>query len=75
MRTQIDVYGPDQLKVLQQIFDSVWFEMKQDPNFLFVEEEKLREQVSRRVIESVDGDILDIDGIKRSVLASFTHAV
>ena len=75
MRTQIDVYGPDQLKVLQQIFDSVWFEMKQDPGFLFVEEDKLREQVSRRVIESANGDIFDIDGIKRSVLAFFMHAV
>jgi hypothetical protein len=73
MRTHIDVYGPDQLKVLQQIFDSVWFQLKQDPSFVHAHGDKLREQLSRRVIESVNGDILDIDAIKRSVLASFTH--
>jgi hypothetical protein len=75
MRAQIDVCGPDQLKVLQQIFDSVWFQMKQDPAFCFADEEKLREQVSRRVIECANGDVLNVDGIKRSVLAAFEHSV
>jgi hypothetical protein len=74
MRTHIDVYGPDQLKVLQQIFDSVWYQMKQDPGFMFADEGQLRERVSRRVIESVNGDILDSDAIKQSVLASFAQA-
>lgn len=71
MRTQFDVCGPDQLKVLQQIFDSVWFQMQQDPGFLFFDEEKLREKVSRRVIEFAKGDVLDMDGIKQKVIASF----
>lgn len=75
MRTELAVNSPDELKVLQQIFDSVWFQLKQDPAFHFADQDKLREQVSRRVIESANGDILDIEEIKRSVLASFEQAV
>jgi hypothetical protein len=71
MRTQLDVCDSDHLKVLQQIFDSVWFQMKQNPAFGFADEESLREKVSRRVIERANGDILDVEGIKQSVLASF----
>lgn len=71
MRTQLDVCDSDHLKVLQQIFDSVWFQMKQNPAFGFADEERLREQVSRRVIERANGDILDVEGIKQSVLSSF----
>jgi hypothetical protein len=75
MRTQIDVCGPDQLKVLQQIFDSVWFQMKQAPAFCFADEEKLREQISRRVLECANGDVLNVEAIKQSVLATFEHSV
>jgi hypothetical protein len=71
MRTQLDVCDSDHLKVLQQIFDSVWFQMKQNAAFGFADEERLREQVSRRVIERANGDILDVEGIKQSVMASF----
>jgi hypothetical protein len=71
MRTALDVCDSDHLKVLQQIFDSVWFQMKQSPAFGFGDEEKLREQVSRRVIERANGDIFDVEEIKQSVLASF----
>ena len=71
MRTQLNVCDSDHLKVLQQIFDSVWFQMRQGPAFGFADEERLREQVSRRVMERASGDILDVEGIKQSVLTSF----
>ena len=71
MRTETGVCGPDTLKVLQHIYDSVWFEMKQNPAFHFADEQVLREQVSRRVIDLANGDVLDLDGIKQKVIASF----
>jgi hypothetical protein len=69
MRTGIDVCGPDTLKVLQQIFDSVWFQMQQE-GLVDPADESMREQISRLVIHNADGDVLDVDGIKRAVLAS-----
>jgi hypothetical protein len=45
--------------------------MPQDPGLLFAGEEKLREKLSRRVIEFAKGDVLDMDGIKQKVIASF----
>jgi hypothetical protein len=69
MRTGIGVCGPDALKVLQQIFDSVWFQMEQE-GLVDPADQSMREQISRLVIDNVDGDVLDVDGIKRAVLAS-----
>jgi hypothetical protein len=69
MRAGVDVCGPDTLKVLQQIFDSIWFQMKQE-GLVDPADIRMREQISRLVIENVDGDVLDVDGIKRAVLAS-----
>lgn len=74
MRTTIDVCGPDKLKVLQQIFDSVWLQMKQDPTLPCADDDTLREQVSRRVMEFANRDVLDVNGIKRKVLNSFKAA-
>jgi hypothetical protein len=74
MRTGTDVCGPDQLKILQQIFDSVWQQMKLDPNFHIVEEEELRLQVSQRVLAYAEPDLLDINGIKHRVLRSFAKS-
>jgi hypothetical protein len=70
MRTGMDVCGPDQLKVLQQIFDSVWLQMKQDSNFQLAEEEELRREVSQRVIAFAGQDLFDLNGIKSRVLKS-----
>jgi hypothetical protein len=74
MRTAINVCGPDELNVLQQIFDSVWIQLKQDPAFHLTDQEMLREQISRKVVECIGDDILDIDGIRQSVLASFINS-
>jgi hypothetical protein len=74
MRTGTDVCGPDQLKILQQIFDSVWQQVKLDPNFHIVEEEELRLQVSQRVMAYAERDLLDINGIKYRVLRSFAKS-
>jgi hypothetical protein len=71
MRAETDVCGPDTLKVLQQIFDSVWLEMKHNPAFHFADETTLREQVSRRVLDVASGDVLDVETIKQKVIASF----
>jgi hypothetical protein len=75
MRTGMNVCGPDQLKVLQQIFDSVWLQMKQDPNFHVDEEEELRLEVSQRVMACAERDLLDFNEIKSRVLQSFTALV
>jgi hypothetical protein len=45
--------------------------MKQDPAFAFADEPLLREQVSRRVMDLAHDDVLDVEGIKQKVIASF----
>lgn len=72
MRSGHTLCGPDELTVLQQVFDSVWVQLQQDPAFLFADEAALRDQVSRRVVECASGDLLDMNGIKRKVLTSFS---
>jgi len=54
MRTGSQVCGPDELKVLQQIFDSVWRDFKGRQGY-----EVARRRVSAQVFRFVDGDILD----------------
>ncbi|HEY7748118.1 MAG TPA: hypothetical protein VH933_05525 [Aestuariivirgaceae bacterium] len=73
MRTGIDVCGPDQLKILQQIFDCVWLEMLKEGN-VDTTDEILRNSVSRRVMDHAHGDIWDVEGIKRAVLKSLKTA-
>lgn len=74
MRTAMDVCGPDQLKVLQQVFDSIWCEMQHDPAFQFADQDELRNRVSRQVVESACNDLLDVEGIKRKVMSFWKSA-
>jgi hypothetical protein len=70
MRGGTDVWGPDQLKILQQIFDSVWIQIREEPQFKSVEEEMLRRHVSRRVMAYAEADVLDVNAIRGRVLRS-----
>jgi hypothetical protein len=67
MRTGVQVCGPDELKLLQQILDSIVSELQQDPSCC---PQALREQIARSVMERASGDLLDVDKIKHSVLRS-----
>ena len=69
MRHGIHVCGPDELKVLQQITNSVVQELRQAG----LADANLRLRVGRKVFKYASGDVLNVDGIKQSVLASFQN--
>jgi hypothetical protein len=70
MRSSGHVCGPDELKLLQQIFDSILSELEQEPASCFADPPVLRLQVARSVMERASGDLLDVNTIKHSVLNS-----
>lgn len=69
MRTGSQVCGPDELKVLQQIFDSVWLDLVKDGK-VHENDEVARRRVSAQMFKFVDGDIMDVEAIKSAVLKS-----
>jgi hypothetical protein len=73
MRTGVNVCGPDQLKVLQQVFDSLWHEMERE-GIVDALDETMRDRVSRLVIDNADPDVLDVKRIKEAVLSSLARA-
>jgi hypothetical protein len=66
MRSNMQVYGPDELKVLSQIVNAVLSESGPDSVVL---DAQLRERVGRQVIKHAARDVLNVEGIKRAVLA------
>jgi hypothetical protein len=73
MRHWRGVYGPRDLEILQQIFDSTWRYLERSGR-VHGDEDSVRNWVSIKVIEGAKGkDLLDVDGIKASVLNSLYH--
>jgi hypothetical protein len=68
MRTGTQVCGPDELKVLQQIVNSLWLELRPADRG-----PELHLRVSRQVVRYAGNDLLDVEGIKRAVRASFKN--
>ena len=70
MRINMQVYGPDELKVLSQIVDTVLRESSPESVVL---DARLRERVSKQVIKHAARDVLNVDSIKRAVLAGLMN--
>jgi hypothetical protein len=72
MRTKkMQVYGPDELKVLSQIVNAVAREWpSRIPAAL---DAQLRERICKQVIKHATDDVLNVEGIKRAVLASLMN--
>jgi hypothetical protein len=70
MRTRNDVCGPDELKVLQQIFDSIWLQLEHDGR-VRSDDQGVRLGIAARVIACAkDRDLLDFEAISSAVLGS-----
>jgi hypothetical protein len=73
MRTKMQVYGPDELKVLSQIVNAVVRESPLDSGIPAALDAQLRERICKQVIKHATDDVLDFEGIKRAVLASLMN--
>ncbi len=70
MRQAKGVYGPQELELLKQIFDSTWQHLERMGR-VQANDESVRKWVSAAVMACAkDRDLLDINGIKTSVLKS-----
>ena len=66
------ICGSDQLKVLQQIADSVVDELSRTPAYKATDKTQLFHHVGKQVFKAcADGDLLSTDEIKRTVLSKF----
>jgi hypothetical protein len=63
MRTSLRVCGPDQLRVLQQIFNSIWKELEEDGKAA-PGDKALRDWVAAKIISCADPDVLDVEWMK-----------
>jgi hypothetical protein len=70
MRNKMQVYGPDELKVLSQIVNAVLSESRTESVAL---DAQLRERLGKQVIKHAASDVLNVDGIKRAVLAGLKN--
>ena len=70
MRKAKGVYGPHEIQLLKQIFDSIWLQLERIGR-VHANDESVRKWVSARVIACAkDRDLLDLEGIKTAVLKS-----
>ena len=67
------VYTPDQVKVLRQVFPSVWYELKQSGR-VQSNDANMRRYVSSLVITHATSDYLNVEGIKEQVRRSLKLA-
>jgi hypothetical protein len=70
MRSKMQVYGPDELKVLNQIVNAVLQETQSASGIAGVPKAQLRERIGKQVLKRAANDVLNINGIRRAVLAS-----
>jgi hypothetical protein len=73
MRTCTTVCGPDELKVLDQIVDSIVNQLKHNRRYSGVDQTRIRERISKQVFQQARRDVLNVDGIRRRVLAAFEN--
>jgi hypothetical protein len=74
MQTQVKVCGPDELKLLQQVFDAVWLEL-QNRQSVRSGDEALRQLLSRRVMALAHRHAASSDDLRQEVLKSFETAL
>lgn len=68
-------YGPYGLKALQNVFDSVWDQMRDHPALSSVDTHALRQQISRKVFECVVSDGIDVHHIECEVMSAFLPCI
>ena len=73
MRKDMLIFGPDEFKVLQQIVDSCMAQLNYHPTHRHADKARLRQRVSKQVFKHAAADILDVEAIKRKVLAVFQN--
>lgn len=71
MRSGTQVYGPDELKILQQIVESVLEQLSRRAAYRKVDRAALRRRISRQVFKYAKRDVLSVDAIRQAVLATF----
>ena len=71
MRNSSQVYGPDELKILNQIVTAILEELPSRENLM--DDPELRRRVGRQVIKYAADDLLNINLIRSAVLASFAN--
>jgi predicted transcriptional regulator len=65
-RKQVYVYTPDQMKVLQQVFESLWDELEQAGR-VHMSDANMRQYVSGLVMAHATPDYLNVANIKEHV--------
>jgi hypothetical protein len=70
MRSKRQVYGPDELKVLNQIVSAVLRETQSETGLAGAPDAQLRERIGKQVLKRAADDLLNVNGITRAVLAS-----
>jgi hypothetical protein len=74
MQTQVKVCGPDDLKLLQQVFDAVWLEL-QNRQSVRSGDDALRQLLSKRVMALAHRCSASSDALRQEVLKSFEVAL
>jgi hypothetical protein len=73
MRSKMQVYGSDELKVLSQIVNAVIREARSETGVPGVPDAQLRERIGKQVLKRAADDVLNVNGIRRAVLASLKN--
>lgn len=67
------VYTPDQMKVLQRVFESIWDELE-DAGRVQAADENMRQYVSGLVMSHAAPDYLNVEAIREQVRRSLKLA-
>jgi hypothetical protein len=73
MRRSTRLYGPDELKVIEQIVDAVVAQLSRGKRLDAAEKKRLRERVSKQVFKLSNAELLEVDAIRQRVLAAFKN--
>jgi hypothetical protein len=73
MRRSTRLYGPDELKVLEQIVDALVDQLSRGKRLDTAEKKRPPERVSKQVFKQSNADLLEVDAIRQRVLASFKN--
>jgi hypothetical protein len=70
MHAETGVCGPERLKILQQVFDSIWQELQREGR-AGPDDETLRQWVAAQVFASANRDVMDVEWVRWVVFNSF----
>jgi hypothetical protein len=73
MRRSTRLYGPDELEVIEQIVDAVFYKLSREKRLDTAYKKRLRERVSKQVFKQSNAELLEVDAIRQRVLAAFKN--